>query len=271
MEKISALIDKLQELRNSDADLQTLSYYVQLLQAEVLHARNKQHQQQVQQRQSNIAVIMPGQQPVTITPPQTTTLPADKPVVPVNESPEPPVKPAPVAAPQPEPQPITAETRPDVVESKPAPLPPPKEKPVAATLFDQVDAPAAPAPAPAPSEPQQNVNGIRKELNELVGNNGTSLNDHLRQQQVEIAQKLGDMPVKDLKSAIGINDKYQFIQELFRGDTDLYERSVKTINECSSLQEADYWIQREIKIIQGWQDDHHLVQQFYALLRKRFS
>ena len=75
----------------------------------------------------------------------------------------------------------------------------------------------------------------------------------------------------DLRNAIGINDKYQFIQELFRGDRDLYERSIKTINECDNLQEADYWIQREIKIIQGWEDDHHLVQHFYSLLKKRFS
>ena len=110
---------------------------------------------------------------------------------------------------------------------------------------------------------------------EPKNNNGhttpTSLNERLAQQQVELGQKLGQQRIHDLKSAIGINDKYQFISELFHNDSDLYERSIKTINEFPTLQDADRWIQREIKILQGWQDDHPLVQQFYSLLRKRFS
>lgn len=270
MEKINALIEKLQELKNSGADLQTISYYVQLLQAEVLHARNKQHQQEAQQRQSHIAVIMPMQQPVTTTPvtaaAQTTTLPADKPEPAAPDYPQPAAATEPVPA-KPEPV-VTQQPIPTLAATTPPP-PPAKEKPPApATLFDQTDTPEPPKNG---HHTAADTNGIRKDLNELVGSNGTSLNDRLRQQQVELAQKLGDMPVNDLRNAIGINDKYQFIQELFRGDADLYERSVKTINDFRSMQEADYWIQREIKIIQGWQDDHHLVKHFYSLLRKRFS
>ncbi len=296
MEKINALIEKLQELKNSGADLQAISYYVQLLQAEVLYVRNKQQQREMQSRQ-DIAVIMPVQPPVSVpvtTAAQTTTLPADKPEVPAAGYPQSAVATDPVPS-KPEPV-ITAQPIPTLAASMP---PPPardplqepvfkeapvreKEKaPAPATLFDQTTDPGpAPAPTPEPASAQAqtrphtapDTHGIRKDLNELVGNHsGLSLNDRLRQQQTEIAQKLGDMPVKDLRAAIGINDKYQFIQELFRGDTDLYERSVKTINEFNSLQEADYWIQREIKIIQGWQDDHHLVKHFYSLLRKRFS
>lgn len=302
MEKINALIEKLQELKNSGANLQAISYYVQLLQAEVLYVRNKQQQQEMQHNRQDIAVIMPVQAPVSIpvtTAAQTTTLPADKPEVPAAGYPQSAVAADPVPS-KPEPV-ITAQPIPTLAASAP-PLPsreplqepvfkdPPvreeeketEKTPAPATLFDQTETPVpvqTPAPAPTQTQAQAkphtvpDTNGIRKDLNELVGNHsGLSLNDRLRQQQqTEIAQKLGDMPVKDLRAAIGINDKYQFIQELFRGDTDLYERSVKTINECSTLQEADYWIQREIKIIQGWQDDHHLVKHFYSLLRKRFS
>nr|WP_295866156.1 hypothetical protein [uncultured Chitinophaga sp.] len=303
MEKINALIEKLQELKNSGADLQAISYYVQLLQAEVLYVRNKQQQQQMQNRQ-DIAVIMPVQPPVSVpvtTAAQTTTLPADKPEAPAAGYPQSavadpvPSKPEPVITAQPIPTLAANMPPPAARESLQEPVfkdVPVREKekekekaPPPATLFDQAAEPEpapipapTPAPTPAPVQAQAkphtvpDTHGIRKDLNELVGNHsGLSLNDRLRQQQTEVAQKLGDMPVKDLRAAIGINDKYQFIQELFRGDTDLYERSVKTINEFNSLQEADYWIQREIKIIQGWQDDHHLVKHFYSLLRKRFS
>src|SRR5690606_6931038 len=115
------------------------------------------------------------------------------------------------------------------------------------------------------------TNNLRKEINELVAQNTPSLNDRLKQSKSEIGDRLGEMPVKDLKQAIGINDKFQFIQELFRGDVDMYERSIKTINEFRSLQEAEYWIERELKIRQGWLDDTRVVQHFYTLVKKRFS
>ncbi len=61
------------------------------------------------------------------------------------------------------------------------------------------------------------------------------------------------------------------MQELFRGDKDHYERSLKTINECASLQEAEYWIERELKIKLGWDESDPVAQHFYSLVRKRFS
>lgn len=150
---------------------------------------------------------------------------------------------------------------------------PPAPKPAPATLFD-TSAPPAPAHHNGHRQEQHAENhSIRKELNELVGQSqsGTSLNERLKTANVEVAEKLREMGVKDLRDAIGINDKFQFIQELFRGDRDMYDRSVKTINECTSLQEAEYWIQRELKIYQGWQDDDSLVKHFYSLVKKRFS
>lgn len=127
------------------------------------------------------------------------------------------------------------------------------------TLFD----------TPVPTK--ENGNGIRSELHELAGKNMASLNDRLRTSKIELGEKLGDTRVTDLRQAIGINDKFQFIQELFRGDVDMYERSIRTINEFTSFQEADLWIQRELKIKLGWQDEHSPVKHFYVLLKKRFS
>ncbi|MRG48230.1 hypothetical protein GFS24_24130 [Chitinophaga sp. SYP-B3965] len=269
MEKISALIDKLQELKNSNAGLQTISYYTQLLQAEILHQRNKQKQQELKGN-GHVATSLPAQAPppvvVAVTPPP--------PVVaappPVQIPPPPPVEiPAPPAE-------VILQTNgyaPDRIPVKRNP----EERPATATLFDQYPhpQPSAPPPPPPPSVPQrstENNTGIRKELNELIGKHSTSLNDSLRSSNtVEVGQKLGGMAVNDLKNAIGINDKFQFIQELFRGDKTMYERSIKTINESTSLQEAEYWIERELKIKLGWNETDELVNQFYSLVRKRFS
>lgn len=78
-------------------------------------------------------------------------------------------------------------------------------------------------------------------------------------------------PIKDLKKAISINDRYLFINELFRGEESSYERSIKTINNFNVYQEARYWIDRELKVKLGWDDKNPIAKQFDALVRRRFS
>lgn len=78
-------------------------------------------------------------------------------------------------------------------------------------------------------------------------------------------------PIKDLRKAIGINDRYRFIHELFKGDETMFERSIKTINDFSIFPEAEFWVRRELKTKLGWNGDDALVQQFDQLVRRRFS
>jgi hypothetical protein len=114
-----------------------------------------------------------------------------------------------------------------------------------------------------------------KVVSEAVNSNapeGTSLNDTLKKTSGgEISEFLSDTPIKDLKKAIGINDRFVYINELFRGDETMYERSIKTINSFSIWPEAEYWIRRELKIKLGWQDNYELVKQFDQLVKRRFS
>ena len=110
-----------------------------------------------------------------------------------------------------------------------------------------------------------------KELNEIIGANESSLNDKLKESVVEIGHKLTDSPIRDLKKAIGVNDRYLFINELFRGDEVMYERSLKTINSFRMFPEAEYWIERELKVKLGWEEHKATTKHFYQLIRRRFS
>ncbi|MFN2437619.1 MAG: hypothetical protein ABR503_00360 [Chitinophagaceae bacterium] len=110
-----------------------------------------------------------------------------------------------------------------------------------------------------------------KELHEAIALKNESLNDKLKEEKRELAHKLKDAPIKDLRKGIGINDKFSFVSELFRGDEDMYERSIKTINSFHILPEAEYWMNRELKVKLGWNDNKELVQHFYQLVRRRFS
>ncbi|HXB45934.1 MAG TPA: hypothetical protein VNV85_17825 [Puia sp.] len=110
-----------------------------------------------------------------------------------------------------------------------------------------------------------------KEINDVIGVNKQSLNDKLKGDTRELASSLKDTPVRDLKKAIGINDRYVFISELFRGDEAMYERSIKTINNFRILPEAEYWMERELKLKLGWDETRESAKHFFQLVRRRFA
>jgi hypothetical protein len=118
---------------------------------------------------------------------------------------------------------------------------------------------------------QQQPEIKKEELHQtLAEKNADSLNDKLKASKTELFDSLKEAPIRDLKKAIGINDKFLFINELFRGDEVMYERSIKTINGFSIYPEAEYWIKRELKLKLGWDDRNEIVKQFDQLVKRRF-
>lgn len=111
----------------------------------------------------------------------------------------------------------------------------------------------------------------KKEIHEVIAEKKESLNDRLKQDKTEVANVLKEAPIKDLRKGIGINDRFTFVRELFRGDEAFYERSIKTINGFHIFSEAEYWINRELKYKIGWDEDKEVVKHFYQLVRRRFS
>lgn len=120
-------------------------------------------------------------------------------------------------------------------------------------------------------QPRSNNNREIKEVSERNSTETGSLNDKLKQGKTELFEVLKETPVKDLRKAIGINDKFVFINDLFRGDEAMYERSIKTINSFNIYPEAEYWITRELKTKLGWDNESHSVKQFDQLIKRRFS
>src|SRR6188508_950357 len=108
---------------------------------------------------------------------------------------------------------------------------------------------------------------IGKEVNEAVEQQ-ESFNDRLKENRTELLHSLKETPIRDLRKGIGINDRFVFISELFRGDEPMYERSIKTIN---IYPEAEYWMNRELKIKLGWDDTKEIVKHFYQLVKRRFA
>jgi hypothetical protein len=129
-----------------------------------------------------------------------------------------------------------------------------------------VSTPPDPTTAPPPQVPEPG-----KEINELIGRADPSLNERLRNVQAELSEKLQETPLRDLRKAIGINDRYLYINELFNGNEAMFDRSLKTLNAFSVYAEAEFWMERELRIKLGWKESNPLVQQFIQLVRRRFS
>ena len=136
-------------------------------------------------------------------------------------------------------------------------------------LFDAID--DVPTLASRQKTPISQIKNIKEVHETLPAESNVSLNDKLKQASNELSETLQEAPVKDLKKAIGINDRFKFLSELFRGDEAMYERSIKTINSYAIYPEAEYWIRRELKLKLGWDDKNETVRQFDQLVRRRFS
>ena len=87
----------------------------------------------------------------------------------------------------------------------------------------------------------------------------------------ELQEKLALDPIKDLKTAIGINDKFQFTATLFNGDEKAFEMSVKTINGFKIYAEAQFWIKSNLREQYNWDETADVVKAFDLLVKRRFA
>ncbi len=109
------------------------------------------------------------------------------------------------------------------------------------------------------------------EFNTALARQTESLNEKLKEERTEVSTTLQGSPIRDLKKGIGVNDRFLFVQDLFRGDENMFERSLKTINGFNIYPEAEYWIQRELKVKLSWPDNSETVKLFDQLVKRRFS
>jgi hypothetical protein len=269
MERIQALISKLNEQAEQGADTTDMLATVTSLHNELL---SKQSAKRL--GTSKVAVVMPAGVAVQQAPaPAVVEVRQPQPVVEVYQEP---VAAQVVDAGQYERYAPRANEK--VVQAQPVMA---KEEPVARQVekFVVVEEKRTIAYAQQGSIYQQTAQHeiVSDPLNEIptlshqVNKVDESINDKLKQVKTELAEMFKDIPVKDLRKAIGINDRFVFINDLFRGDEAMYERSIKTINGFNIFPEADYWISRELKVKLGWDNDHPLVLQFDQLVKRRFS
>ncbi len=99
-----------------------------------------------------------------------------------------------------------------------------------------------------------------------------SLNEQMESQlSVEIHQRLDKLRINDITTGIDTNTKFVLLQDLFHHNADEYIKSMATLNEMESLNEATEWIKTEIIQKQNLPTDHTAVQILLQLAQKRFA
>ncbi len=249
MERVKALINTLQEQAGQNAGPSVLLATLQQIQLELTGGLSAQGSRQL--GTAKVAVVMPSHSRYMPPVKETAGIIDNAPVRELQEQALP-VQETTRAVVAPAPTPITIQFE--------EPLPAKRKPQENGWTFD-----------PMKEIPTLSHQVSSKELNDIIGENGASLNDKLKIDKTELAAVLTESAIKDLKKAIGINDRYVFVNELFRGDEAMYERSIKTINGFHILAEAEYWIERELKVKVGWDDGKAATQHFYQLVKRRFS
>lgn len=86
----------------------------------------------------------------------------------------------------------------------------------------------------------------------------------------EVAQKLSRTPIKSLKEAFSLNDRYLYANELFDKNMEAFNNLIKTIDESSNINEANEKL-ITAKTQYNWDEENNFYVEFSILVERRFS
>jgi hypothetical protein len=99
--------------------------------------------------------------------------------------------------------------------------------------------------------------GKQKFRNEIIAEHSTKF---------DMSAKLQNKPIGDLTKAIGINDKFLFVKELFSGDSARYSETISHLNSFSDLNDAIIYLQDNFE----WAESNEYATKFIDLVRRKF-
>jgi hypothetical protein len=147
--------------------------------------------------------------------------------------------------------------------------------------FEEIDTPRTPVIEPVP-EIKQSEKAVEtvsnpivsepKNIPVIVGEVTPPLQKVESKPVVETKQE----PVKrqnslpDLKSAMGINDKFQFTNELFKGSMQEFNIAIEQLNASASIESALNYL-KSLHQLYGWDDEHDTLKRFLSIIERRYS
>ncbi len=92
----------------------------------------------------------------------------------------------------------------------------------------------------------------------------------VRKEEPPVLSKAKLNSIPDLKAAIGINDKFQFANELFAGNMQEYTIAIHQLNSSESLESAMFYFE-SLQQLYEWDAEHETVKRLVGLVDRRYS
>jgi hypothetical protein len=119
-----------------------------------------------------------------------------------------------------------------------------------------------PAPQPQPDLTKTFVNTPVQQPVANVPRPGDVTTDN------SLANRLRSKPITNIKSAIGINDKFQYLNDLFKGSVQDYNESLDALNNFSNLPDAEAHF-NILRVKYGWDMENPSTAGLYELVVRR--
>ncbi len=81
----------------------------------------------------------------------------------------------------------------------------------------------------------------------------------------DLSSKLQSKPLNDIGAAIGVNDRFYYIRELFNGDSKKFDSTIKVLNNSPNFNEAFNYLSENY----NWDMDDPAVQNLLELIRRK--
>jgi hypothetical protein len=165
-----------------------------------------------------------------------------------------PVKVEKIPEPAPAPTPIEGSKpaeAPTTVTTPPPPPPPVREVPPPT----EVSSPTAPITQPSPA--------IDPDLEALFSFKTAT----------ELSEKLSQLPIGDIKKAMGLNERISTQYELFGSDGAVFEATISHLNDLRSYEDAKNYLVKNVAVKFNWtgKEKKEKAKEFIKLIRRRYQ
>jgi hypothetical protein len=94
----------------------------------------------------------------------------------------------------------------------------------------------------------------------------------LFKEATDLSQKLSATPLKDLNKALGLNEKFLYINELFGGDVSKFQAAIKVLNDEKDFDAARSYIESQLVETYNWMKKvkQPIAKDFVKLVRRRY-
>jgi len=119
-------------------------------------------------------------------------------------------------------------------------------------------------------EPQPQPEPTPQSHFDLFSTNQTLVSDKFAgREEKSIAEKMQQGKIEDLRQAIGINEKFLFINELFNGDMGRYNKTLDELNAMPNKLAIETFLM-ELKIEKQWNEEMEAFVKFKELMDRKF-